>query len=150
MREKTAPAGYYTIGIAALFLLGIMLVVVFGGQAYRDTVTQQEENDQTRALRSYLAICTQSVSDDQIQLKEEGGGQVLVIREADTDYGLQIFHRDGSLMETYSRLDAQPDPAAAQRVAETKVFQVEKIRDQVYAVTTDAGRILLKGGGGSR
>ena len=39
------------------------------------------------------------------------------------------------------------DPKQAQPVAKTSVFTVEQIEEDVYAVTTDAGRVLLHAGG---
>ena len=64
MREKTSPLGYYTIGIAALFLLGFLLLIIFGAQVYRDTAGGQDDNNRTRALRSYLVTCTSSAAAD--------------------------------------------------------------------------------------
>ena len=146
-RERTSPLGLYTIGIAALFLVGFLLLIIFGAQVYRDTVTGQDQNNQTRALRSYLITCSRAAAPEDVQLKTSADGQVLVIRDSGTDYGLQIFLHDGKLVESYSRLDAQADPETAQPIAATSVFEVEKISDDAYAVTTDAGRSLIHLGG---
>ena len=54
-REGTSPLGLYTIGIAALFLAGFFLLVVFGAQSYRDTVGGQNRNGEARAELAYLA-----------------------------------------------------------------------------------------------
>ena len=146
MREKTSPLGYYTIGIAALFLLGFLLLIIFGAQVYQDTVANQDQNDTTRALRSYLVTCTRSASADDVELKDGGAdidGQILVIRDSGTDYGLQVFLQDGQLMEVYGRLGEDPDPASAQPIAATQVFEVEQIAEGAFAVTTDEGRTLL-------
>ena len=142
-REKSSPLGLYTIGIAALFLLGFLLLVVFGAGIYKDAVTGQDQNDQNRALRSYLVTCTQTAAADDIEVKDGGEGEVLVIREHGTQYGLQVFLHDGGLMECYSRLDAEPDPQEAQLIAATSTFEVDQIEEDLYAITTDAGRTLL-------
>ena len=146
MREKSSTLGYYTIGIAALFLLGFLLLIIFGAGVYRDTVTTQDENNQSRALRSYLVTCTSSASADDVELKEAGDGiegQILTIRDSGTEYGLQVFLRDGMLVESYCRLDQMPDVETAQPIAATSVFEVEQISEGTYAVITDAGRSLL-------
>lgn len=46
-------------------------------------------------------------------------------------------------MECYSRLDAEPDPQEGQLIAATSTFEVEQIEEDLYAITTDAGRTLL-------
>lgn len=143
MREKTSPLGFYTIGIAALFLLGFLLLTVFGAQVYQETVTIQDENDQTRALRSYLVTCARAAAAGDVEVKDSNDGQVLVIRDSGTDYGLQIFLHDGKLMESYNRTDSLPDPEKAQPIGETSVFDVKKLSEESYEVTTDAGRTLL-------
>ncbi len=147
-REKSSLLGLYTIGIAALFLLGFLLLVVFGAQVYSDSVTGQDGNSQTRALRSYLVTCTQTAAAEDVTAEEGAEGQVLTIRDSGTAYGLRIFLKDGCLVEYYGRLDADLDPQQAQPIAETSVFDVEEIGEDVFAVTTDAGRILLHAGGG--
>lgn len=152
MREKTSPLGYYTIGIAALFLLGFLLLIVFGAQVYQATVTNQDQNNQTRALRSYLVTCVRSAAAEDVELRDEAGtegveSEILVIRDSGTDYGLQIFLHDGQLKEVYGRLDQAPDPETAQSIAATPAFDVEQISEEVFAVTTGAGRTLLHVGG---
>lgn len=146
MREKSSPLGYYTIGIAALFLLGFLLLIVFGAQVYQDTVTGQDDNNRTRALRSYLVTCAASAAADDVTVEDTADGQMLCIRDSGTDYGLRVFLRDGKLWESYGRMDAAAGGDDAQPIAETSVFAVEKISDDVWAVTTDAGRSLLQVG----
>lgn len=142
-REKTSPLGYYTIGIAALFLLGFLLLIIFGAQVYRDAVTGQNQNDQTRALRSYLVTCTRTASAEDVEVTDFDGSEMLVIRESGTDYGLRIFLHDGQLVEHYGLLDQEPDPEYATRIARTDLFDVEKISRNTFSVTTDSGRALL-------
>ena len=43
-KEHRSPIGLYTIGVAALFLAGFFLLVVFGAQSYRNTVAGQNGN----------------------------------------------------------------------------------------------------------
>lgn len=146
MREKSSPLGYYTIGIAALFLLGFLLLIVFGAGVYKDTVEKQDGNNQTRALRSYLVTCSQAASPEDVEVKDEGEGpegQVLVIRDGGSGYGLHIFLHEGQLKEYYGRLDTVLDPDEAKPIAETSGFDVEKLTEEAYAVTTDAGRAIL-------
>ena len=146
-REKSSPMGLYTIGIAALFLLGFLLLVVFAAGTYRDTVTGQAENNQNRALRSYLAVCTRSASEGDVSVAESEYGQMLMIRENGSRYGLKIFRDEEGLKEFYGVLDAEVPAEDAQFIAKTKTFSVERLSDDALAVTTDAGRTVLHLGG---
>ena len=47
--------GLNMIGIAALFLAGFFLLVIFGAQSYRGTVAGRSGNMDDRALLAYLA-----------------------------------------------------------------------------------------------
>ena len=60
MRENKTPLGLYTIGIAALFLAGFLLLVILGARSYRDTVAGQSANMATRSLLSYLATAVKA------------------------------------------------------------------------------------------
>ena len=37
--SRSSPLGLYVIGIAALFLAGFLMLVIFGAQTYRNTVS---------------------------------------------------------------------------------------------------------------
>ena len=58
--DRNLPMALYTMGIACLFLAGFFLVVLFGAQTYRGTVSGQMENNQSRVLLSYLTTCVKS------------------------------------------------------------------------------------------
>ena len=56
MKSAKGPSiGLFTIGIAALFLIGFLLLVIFGAQTYRNTVGSQNRNNEARATLSYLS-----------------------------------------------------------------------------------------------
>ena len=59
-QDGNLPMAFYTMGIACLFLAGFFLLVFFGARSYRDAVTGQTENNQSRVLLSYLSTCKHS------------------------------------------------------------------------------------------
>ena len=70
--KKTSPLGLYSIGIAALFLIGFFLLIVFGAQNYRGAVTAQHANDDSRVLLSYVSTCLSSCDEtDCVQIRKE-------------------------------------------------------------------------------
>ena len=143
-REKTSPLGLYTIGIAALFLAGFFLLVVFGAQSYRNTVAVQNGNMHTRSLLSYLATTARAYDSHGAVTVEEGeDGPILRIADGDTGFALRIYRRDGFLLEDYAAADAPLNPADAQTIGATERFEVEELASGRLRVWTDAGQVLL-------
>ena len=145
MKEKqTSPLGLYSIGIAALFLLGFFLLVVFGAQNYRNAVAAQHANNDTRVLLSYVSTCIKgSDAADCVQIREEGDSTVLIIADGDSGYASRLYLADGALVEDYSEVGSPLNPDEAEVIGQTSVFRVEEVQDGLLAVTTDAGRSLV-------
>ena len=82
-KNRHAGLGLYTIGIAALFLAGFFLLVVFGAQSYRSTVGGQNRNMQSRALLSYLSTTVKGYdAEGAVGIDEDAEvGKVLILRE---------------------------------------------------------------------
>lgn len=136
---------FYTMGIAVLFLAGFFLLVVFGAKTYRSVAGGQEQNNQSRALLSYLPTRVKAV-DGRVEIQEgiQGDGSpMLVVTDEASGYAVRIYLDHGSLLEDYGLVDAKPDPSMAQEIGKTEIFQVEELSEGIYAVTTDAGRALF-------
>ena len=142
--KKTTPLGLYSIGIAALFLLGFFLLVVFGAQNYRNAVTAQHANNDSRVLLSYVSTCLRSCDEAGcVQIAQEDGSSVLIIEDGDSGFASRLYLADRHLVEDYAETGAPLDPEYAEIIGETGVFVVEEVEDGLLAVTTDAGRSLI-------
>lgn len=134
--------GLYTMGIAALFLAGFLLLVTFGAHTYRDAAGNQAENNESRALLSYLSTCVKnSDAAGEIWVTEDDYGPVLVIGDG-SGYALHIYQKDGQLLEDYHRVGGPLFPEEAAVLGETDVFSVVTERG-LMTITTDAGLVLL-------
>lgn len=144
MKSKgSSPLGYYTIGIAALFLAGFLLLVILGAHSFRNTAGVQNENLQTRAVLSYLATCVKANdSEHAVALRQGPDGQILEIADGDTGYALRIFQHEGSLLEEYAAIGREPSPDAAAVIGQTEIFAVTQTGD-LLTIETDAGSVLL-------
>lgn len=135
--------GLYTVGIAVLFLAGFLSLVLFGAKIYRDVAASQAENNDTRALLSYLANCVKSGDrEGNISVRDSEYGQVLVIADR-SGYALHIYCSGGQLLEEYSAADAQLNPDRASELGETELFAIETLADNTLRLSTDAGSVLL-------
>lgn len=142
--KKTSPLGLYTIGIAALFLLGFFLLVVFGAQNYRGAVTAQHANNDSRVLLSYVSTCLKgSDSTGCVRLEEKDGTSVLTIADGESGYASRLYLWEGNLVEDFAETGAPLNPDDAEIIGQTSVFTVEKVGENLLSVTTDAGSSLL-------
>lgn len=144
-KNRHAGLGLYMIGIAALFLAGFFLLVVFGAQSYRSTVGGQNRNMQSRALLSYLSTTVKGYdAKGAVGIDEDAEvGKVLILREGRSGYALRIYRADGMLVEDYARTDAGLRPEDAQVIGETAVFDPVLTADGLLTVSCDAGKVLL-------
>ena len=145
MQEKhSSGLGLAMIGMAAIFLAGFFLLVVFGAQSYRNTASGREENMDTRDLLAYLA--TVAKANDRagaITLRsDEKMGDVLVIADGDSGYAAHLYCYDGALLEDYTRLGGELSAERAEKIAATGRFSVS-FSDGLIEVVTDAGRVLI-------
>lgn len=144
-QTKQSPLGLYMIGIAALFLAGFFLLVVFGAQSYRNTVAGQTGNMQTRALLSYLATSVKANDmTGNVSVEEADVGRVLVVADGSTGFALRIYRYDGRLVEDYAELDAPLAPESAMSIGTTASFEAEKTEDGLLYLTTDEGTVMLR------
>lgn len=144
-REGSSPLGLYTIGIAALFLAGFFLLVVFGAGSYRNTVSGQNDNMDSRVLLSYLSTTVKGHdSAGAVRVEEGTEGSILILADGDTGYALRVYRSGGVLVEDYAPADAELRPGEAQSIGETAVFTVERQGSDLLRLTTDAGQILLR------
>ena len=134
-----------SVGIAALFLLGFLLLVVFGARSYRDVVDRQYGNMDQRGLTAYIAASVKANdSRGALSVEDSAYGQVLVVADPDTGYALRYYLCDGQLVEDLARAGEPLAPEEAQRLAPTSSFRVEAVSGEMLCVTTDAGRALLR------
>lgn len=142
-QNRSVSVGMYTMGIAVLFLVGFLLLVVLGAAAYRDVAAGQARNNDTRALLSYLSNCVKGGDRaGNISVQTAETGQILVIADG-SGYALHIYQVDGQLLEEYSALDALPNPERATVLGETSEFTIEQPTENTLRISTDAGTILL-------
>ena len=142
-QNRGLSVGLYTMGIAVLFLVGFLMLVVLGAESYRDVAAGQARNNETRALLSYLSNCVKTGDRaGSIFVQDTEQGQVLIVAD-DYGYALHIYQLDGQLLEEYSAIDAQPDPERANVLGATSLFTIEKPAENTLKIHTDAGSVLL-------
>ena len=143
--------GLYTIGIAALFLIGFLTLVVFGAGSYRGIVESREENNLDRASLAYITTVTKSADQGAISVGKGPEGDMLVIAEKDTGYETRVYLSDGALKEEYRDAEQKTAPDKASTIVKTDTFTIEDMGKGLLKVTTGEGQVFVFAGekGGS-
>ncbi len=143
MTKRGDYQGLYSIGMAALFLCGFFLLLIFGARSYLAAVDAQDENHSDRTLHAYFATSVHAGdSAGGVFVRESDFGPEIVIADGDTGVGLHIYCAGGQILEEYAPLEQAPDPERAQSIAATEVFSVETEGEDLR-ITTDAGTVFL-------
>ena len=143
-KDHNSPLGLYTIGIAALFLAGFLLLVLFGARSYQNTVAGQEDNYRLRDLTAYFwTVVKAGDMEDAVSVEDSEYGPCLSIADIENESVLRIYAKDGVLMEEYSSPDLEIDPESSEEIAETSVFEPELSDGGLLKIRTDAGTVLI-------
>lgn len=137
--------GFYAMGMAGVIMAVFFLLVIFGAGTYRGTVAGQEKNNRDRALISYVLTTVKSGdAEGAVRVYKVDGASVVAVEEGGSGYGIRIYQHEGKLMGDYGQLDGTLNPKGALAIGETEIFQVEAVGNDIYRVTTDAGRALFR------
>jgi hypothetical protein len=139
----TAGTGLFAIGIAALFLAGFLLLVVFGAKTYRGTVERQRENGQLRAQLSYFStIVKAGDAAGAVEVQQSAYGPVFVVTD-EVGYALRVYRWEGKLVEDYAAAGTELRPESANVIGETATFTVEE-DGGLLRIRTDEGQAVLR------
>lgn len=143
-KETGSSVGLTTIGIAALFLAGFFMLVVFGAQSYRNTVSVQNDNMESRALLQSLSTAVKTCdAQGAISVTNDAGfGQVLNLLDGDTGYALRFYRFEGALLQEYAPADAPLSPESALQLGKTERFELS-LKGNLLRIGTNAGNVLL-------
>ena len=142
MKKKESYSGLFIIGITAFFLGCFMLLIVFGVGVYRNVVEMQNQTNSLRSLSSYL-LTVSKVGETGISVEEGAYGKMLVIEDGDTGYGNRIYVYEGELLEDFGKIGGKLYPDAAIRIAETEIFTIEELKNDLLKITTSAGSVYI-------
>ena len=107
-RTKSSPLGWYTVGIAALFFAGFLLLVIFGALIYRNAARSQSGNCDARSLTAYLTtIARANDSEDSVRIYDSEYGTVLSMADGDSGFAFRIYRYGGHLVEEYEESGAE-------------------------------------------
>lgn len=142
MRRETSSAGSLLVFLVyGMFALFSLLLVVIGAGVYRDIVAAGQQNTALRASLFYLSNQVRMCSGE-VQLAEQDGMQLLVLRDEGGEGETLICCQDGVLREYYGPADTGTSLAELAGMGE-RVTALDELRfsqeDGVLTVTVSLG-----------
>ena len=127
-----------TLTIAVLFLV-ILVLVVFSASSYQHGTSYQSDNDNTRAVLSYVITAVKDKNNEDIEPVDYGGAPGIVIRDSRNGFEQRIYMKDGKLYEEYVRADIPIDPETAIEIGDVGSFEASFVSDGLLEIKTDIG-----------
>lgn len=155
-KQRLDMSAFGTLGIYGLLLAGCLLLVLFGAGTYRQTVKSQRENDDQRAILSYLSMTVRNHDhEDAVTVQQGPEGDMLVLTDAagNETYATRIYVAEGKLVEEFSSAEAAPGQGQRQIIGQCGEFSVEQLNGQELRLRLDTGSVLVhlrSGSGGSQ
>ena len=132
----------FVIALFCLFALSAIFLISIGADIYGKTVTNMENNFDTRTALAYVTEkIRQSDQKDQITTGELDGCQALIITShaADSDYYTYLYAFEGHLKELMVKQDILLGPEAGQDIFEASDFRVHLVNDHLISCTIETG-----------
>ena len=142
-KEKGVEDLLSTLTIAILFLV-IILLVVFSASSYRENTDAQQENDNSRAVLSYVVTAVKDNVTADIALKDFSGARGLSISADDKEYERKIYVKDGKLLEEYGPKGRKISPENAIVIGKLSEFDIGYIEDDLLEIKTDKGTSYVR------
>lgn len=145
-KQRSDMTGFCTLGIYALLLAGALLLVLFGAGAYQKTVSSREENEENRAVLSYLSMTLRNHDHSQAVTVEPGPeGDMLVITDTagDSAYTTRIYLLAGELVEEFSREGTALGRGEQQRIGACSTFSIEQLSGGDLRFRVETGSVLM-------
>ncbi len=134
----------FAVGVAGLFLVGFLLLVVLGARSYHLTAASQRENDALRTQLSYLsAIVKQNDMKDSISVQDDARYGTVLCLEDGWGYAVRVYRCGDNLIEDYAASGAPLEPEGGQTIGVTQTFCVS-LQNGLLLVQLDEGEVVLQ------
>lgn len=133
--------------VMAILFAVILLLVVFSASAYQHAVDVRDDNDNTRAVLSYVITAVKADNAAQISVEDAGGVPVLVIAGRETGYAQRIFERNGEIIEVYGKPGASLTAGEPVTIGYSDRFEMKMAGEELLEIRTDLGTSYIRIGG---
>lgn len=130
----------FVIALFCLFTLSAIFLISIGADIYGKTVTNMENNFETRTALAYVTEKVhQSDRKDRISIGTLGDCEALVITShaANSEYHTYLYEYEGQLKELMVRQGIILGPEAGQNILEVSDFHIRLVNDKLIGCTIE-------------
>lgn len=140
MEQKSKGFGdiLSTITIAVLFMV-ILLLTVFAASSYQHGTTYRSDNDNSRAVLSYVITAVKGSDGAEVTTHDFDGAPGIIIAKKGSQYEQRIYMKDGKMLEEYGLKGGNISPESAQEIGTIGSFEANYMYDDVLEIKTDLG-----------
>lgn len=138
MKFKNVGELLRSITMAVLFLV-ILLLVVFSARSYQHSVDVQSDNDNLRAVLSYVITASNADRADNVSIRSRDGITYLSIEDVSAGTEQCIYFLDGKVLEYNGMKNTKIYPEDSVEIGLANRFEMKQISDGFIRIDTDLG-----------
>lgn len=128
----------FSVVLFSLFLISLLMLVLFSGQAYRTSVKGSEQNNNLYTASDYItAKFHMHDMGNAIYSDTINGTQALCMKDRidDKTYITYIYLLDGNLKELFTLQDNVPSLEMGTDIASLKSFDIDETAEGLYRIS---------------
>lgn len=127
----------FLLGLFVIFVLSALMLIMIGANVYQKTVNNMQINYEGRTAYAYLTEkFRQNDMNGKVVISENDNGQFVAFYETinDEEFVTYLYENEGYLMELFTRVSAEFDPHAGQKITEVSAFQISAVEVNLFRV----------------
>lgn len=128
----------FVLSLFGVFAFSAVIVILFGANIYRNTVSDMDDNYTARTSIAYITEkVRQSDASDALVLRVEDGTQVLMLMSEinGLPYATSLYEYDGWLYELFARTDLELPLDAGQPIMEISDLSFTQLSSSLLEVS---------------
>lgn len=128
----------FVLSLFGVFAVSAIILILFGTNVYRKTVSQMDDNYSARTSIEYITEkIRQSDVQNAIQIKEEQGTDILMLTAEinEIPYATSLYEYNGWLYELFARTDIDLPLDAGQPVMEIKNISFTQLSPNLLSIS---------------
>ncbi len=128
----------FVLSLFCVFAASSVLLILFGADVYKKTVSQMDSNYTSRTSIAYITEkIRQSDTSDSIHITSQGDTQILMLTNTiqGIPYATSLYEYDGYLYELFARTDIELPLDAGQPVMELHRLSFSQLTPNILKIT---------------
>lgn len=137
----------FVIALFCVFALSALMLVIIGSNVYKKTVTNMDNNFDSRTSFSYITEkIRQNDVADAIRIEQFGDTNAICITEShnNIDYVTYLYMHENNLCELNTRADIPAPPSMGTKILPIDDFSIEMVNSSLYCANLTSNGSVSK------